>query len=105
MKMFGQSTREVIDGANREPNIPQTLLMMNGDFEDKIIRNPKNSLNMKIARAKTKAEKLDVIFLSILSRKPKSHELAKLSNFKMDRENTSALVWALFNSNEFKFKR
>ena len=105
MKMFGQSTRELIDGANREPNIPQTLLMMNGDFENKIILDKTNSLNKKMARAKSKAEKLELIFLSILSRKPRSAELIRLKNFDLNKENTSALIWALFNSNEFKFKR
>lgn len=105
MKMFGQSTREVIDGANREPNIPQTLLMMNGDFEKKIILDGKNSLNRHLRQANGRDAKLNVIFLSLLSRKAKSHELARLKNYKLDAQNTKDLVWALLNTNEFKFKR
>lgn len=104
LEMFGQSTREIIDGANKEPNIPQTLLMMNGDFENKIILDKKNSLNQKLAKCQNRTEKLDVIFISILSRKAKAEELERIK-FELNQENTTALIWALFNSNEFKFKR
>ena len=105
MKMFGQSTRELIDGANKEPNIPQTLLMMNGDFEKKIILDQKNSLNNHLKKAKSRQDKLNVIFLSLLSRQAKKHELARLKNYKLDAQNTKDLIWALLNTNEFKFKR
>ncbi|MCM8539843.1 MAG: DUF1549 and DUF1553 domain-containing protein [Lentisphaeraceae bacterium] len=105
MKMFGQSTRELIDGANKEPNIPQTLLMMNGDFEQRIILDGKNSLNTLIRANKSKQDRLDAIFLAILSRHPKSHELARLKDYELNDKNLKDLVWALLNSNEFKFKR
>ena len=105
IKMFGQSTREIIDGANREPNIPQTLLMMNGDFENKLIRDAGNSLHQKLKTTTDRLKKLEIIFMSILSRKPSSKELNRLKGFKLNKENTADLIWALFNSNEFKFKR
>lgn len=105
MKMFGQSTREIIDGANKEPNIPQTLLMINGDFEKKVIRDENNSLNKLIREQKTRKDKLETLFLAILSRKPQSHEIERLKNYELNAGNMKDLVWALINSNEFKFKR
>ncbi|MCM8529312.1 MAG: DUF1549 and DUF1553 domain-containing protein [Lentisphaeraceae bacterium] len=105
MKMFGQSTREIIDGANKEPNIPQTLLMINGDFEKKVIRDENNSLNKLIREQKTREDKLETLFLAILSRKPRNHEIERLKNYELNAGNMKDLVWALINSNEFKFKR
>ncbi|MEM0925071.1 MAG: DUF1549 domain-containing protein, partial [Planctomycetota bacterium] len=38
--LMGKSDRELIDGANKEPNIPQILYLMNGGLEQEIITQP-----------------------------------------------------------------
>ena len=110
MEVFGQKgcpvrRHSALKAKYKEPNIPQTLLMLNGGLENKIVLNGRNYLNTNIRSAKSNAEKLNVIFLSILSRKPKAHELRRLKNYKMNPNNVKDLVWVLMNSNEFKFKR
>lgn len=105
MKMFGQSTREIIDGANQEPNIPQTLLMINGDFEESILRQRNNYLQQNLTSVQSGEEKLEVLFLSILNRYPSKDETVRLKELKLTPENLKDLTWAMLNSNEFKFKR
>lgn len=92
--LMGKSNRELIDSANREPDIPQILYMMNGlgiPEDGLIIRRLQNAGNQK--------EKMELIWKAILGRLPKDSETALFKHAPND------IIWALLNSNEFRFVR
>ena len=97
--LMGKSDRELIDGANKEPNIPQILYLMNGHLEQEITTQPLAFIHQKLEGAATPDQRLEIIWKSILVRLPKESEKALVSHEQDD------LIWALLNSNEFRFAR
>jgi len=97
--LLGKSDRDVIDGANREPNIPQILYLMNGHLEHEITTQSQAYLNRKLDRVTNPKERLEIIWKAILGRLPKESEKPLVSQDQDD------LIWALLNSNEFRFVR
>lgn len=98
--IFGASTRELIDGASVEPNIPQILYLMNGKPEDHIIRW--GSLMRKKLLASH--DKPSALWLTILNRPLHDHEKSVAQDLKKF-EDIEDMAWALLNSNEFRFVR
>ena len=93
--LMGKSNRELIDSANLEPDIPQVLFMMNGP-----LTIPKDGLiYRKMNSAGNHEEKMAILWKSVLGRLPKKSEKALFKNEPDD------LMWALLNSNEFRFIR
>ena len=90
--LMGKSNRELIDDANLEPDIPQILFMMNGPGipEDALIHRKLNS-------AADQRVKMEILWKAILGRLPKDSEAPLFKNSPKD------VMWALLNSNEFKF--
>jgi len=87
--------------------------MMNGYVEEKIARDPASVLMQTVLTAKDEKECTDLIFLSMLNRKP-THSEAR--SWKKDfaeafqdndkskiKEVYADLIWMLANSNEFVF--
>ncbi len=97
--LLGKSDRELIDGANSEPNIPQILYMMNGHLEQEIASDSSSYLHRKLGECKSNDQKLEILWKAILGRTPKGSEKELASN------KTADLIWALLNSNEFRFTR
>lgn len=97
--LMGQSTRDLIDSANREPDIPQILYMMNGDLEDEVIDESTALIHRNLKGIEDRSERMAIIWKSILSRKPKASEKALFRHAEGD------IIWALLNSNEFKFSK
>jgi len=97
--LMGKSDRDLIDGANKEPDIPQILFLMNGDLEHEITTQPKAFIHRKLDSVSDPAKRMEIIWKAILSRLPKESEKPLFSNDQDD------LIWALLNSNEFKFVR
>lgn len=92
--LMGKSNRELIDEANQEPDIPQILFLMNG------LGIPKDALIYhKLNGATDHREKMELLWKAILGRLPKESEEPLFENTQED------LMWALLNSNEFKFVR
>ena len=92
--LMGKSNRELIDGANLEPDIPQILFMMNG------LGIPGDSLiYRKLSSAANHREKMELIWKAILGRLPRDSEELLFKNTPDD------VMWALLNSNEFRFGR
>jgi hypothetical protein len=77
LREFGQSDREIIENASDEASVPQALLVMNGPIGGQV-SNGWSALSLTLRRAKTADEKLDVLFLSLFSRKPAEAERAQL---------------------------
>ncbi|MDB4798570.1 PSD1 and planctomycete cytochrome C domain-containing protein [Verrucomicrobia bacterium] len=92
--LMGKSNRELIDSGNREPDIPQILYLMNG------LGIPEAGLiKRKLQSAESHEEKMVIIWKAILGRLPKDSEKPLFKNAPND------IIWALLNSNEFRFVR
>jgi hypothetical protein len=101
---FGQSQRRLPDAGQRNGSVPQLLMMMNGEAQT-MLTNPNVSLIFKdIATLATPKEKIECVFLSMLSRKPTASELERAQQEISKSENGYAdLTWALLNTLEFMF--
>ncbi len=92
--LMGKSDRGLIDDASLEPTIPQILFMMNG------LGVPKDALiERKLSEAKTKQQKMELLWKATLGRLPKESEAPLFAHAPDD------VMWALINSNEFRFVR
>lgn len=97
--LLGKSDRELIDGGNKEPNIPQILYLMNGQLEQEITTQKRVYIHQKIKDAKDPNGRMEILWKAILGRLPRESEKALASHEADD------LIWALLNSNEFRFTR
>ncbi len=124
LRTFGQSDRDVIEGANSGPATTQALTMLNG-FIDRELLKERSVLYQEMLKPKDVGSKVDILFLAILTRPPSpaERELGKqeiahaLLNFRKSnqagagadvaKESTKAalhnLAWVLLNGNEFLF--
>ncbi len=107
LRAFGQSDREQIDNAHHDPAVTQVLSLMNGAIENRIIRNPHTMLMQNVRAAEGVPAKIEVIYLSLLSRYPTSAEIQVwLEEAESHpQEAMQDLLWTLANSNEFLFVR
>ena len=92
--LMGKSNRELIDDSNLEPDIPQILFLMNG------LGIPEDALiHRKLNSAADQREKMEILWKAILGRLPKDSEEPLYVNSPDD------VMWALLNSNEFRFRK
>ena len=114
LREFGQSDREVIDNANSEPSVPQVLSMMNGILEKSVCRDRNSLLMQQAMQATSSQERVETVFLTMLSRKPSRQELntwrpdfdaAPQQNQNAMMDTFSDLIWTIANSNEFIFQK
>ena len=80
---------------------------MNGQIEKKIISNPRTVLMRNLVRTQSLSEKIDTVFLSMLSRQPSRAEKATWMKIAKEEGADSAndLIWTLANTGEFMFIR
>lgn len=97
--LMGQSNRDLIDSANLQPDIPQILYLMNGTLENEITTQGKALLHRKLLGVESRPKRMEIIWKAILCRLPKDSEEPLFAHAQDD------LIWALLNSNEFKFVR
>lgn len=105
LALFGQSNREVVDGATREPNMGQVLALMNGFVQREVIANPEAALNRGLAAAGTPEEKIRQLYLAVLSREPSVEEM-ELMRGEFDKNPESApanIAAAMVMSAEFLY--
>lgn len=76
--LFGQSGRDAVDGATREPNIGQVLSLMNGFVQQELIAKEKSKLNKDVREAPEPSDKIRQLYLAIFSREPTADEIAAL---------------------------
>lgn len=98
LEQLGRSDRELIDTSSREGSVSQVISFMNGQLADVAIS--KETYLTKNIAGKTPAEKTEIIFKSILARKPTLQEKATFAGAQDDD-----IIWALVNSSEFKFNK
>lgn len=100
---FGQSPRALIDGSTKTGSVPQVLMMMNGKAQ-KMLTSSDSLIFRTMEKVKSPPEKVEALFLSVLSRKPTLAEkdIAKRALSSGD-DGYSNMIWALINTREFIF--
>jgi hypothetical protein len=100
---FGQSPRALIDGSTKVGNVPQVLMMMNGKAQ-KMLTSPDSLIFRNMEKVRDPSEKVEAMFLSIMSRKPTMNEkdIAK-RNLAQGEDGYANMIWALINTREFMF--
>lgn len=98
LEQLGRGDRELIDSSSKEGSVTQVISFMNGQLID-IAANANTQLAKNVS-GKSPAETIDIIFKSILSRRPSIAEKANFAGCQNDD-----IIWALINSSEFKFNK
>jgi len=104
LRMFGQSDRETIENASLEASVPQALNLMNGPDFPQVTGN-NSYLNWNLRNIETLEDKIDVIYLSMLSRKPTEAERNLILSAREQRGDKliDDVVFAVMNGQEFLF--
>jgi hypothetical protein len=106
LRIFGQSDRETIENSSREATVPQALALLNGPVADALM-NPTSLFAGQVAKQTTSNDKMDAIYLGLLSRFPNDTErkvLGEVLNNRSDKAEAD-VVHALLNTGEFLFVR
>jgi len=105
LRQFGQSDRETIDGGRTVATVPQILAMFNGPITHAMLERG-SAIAEQIAD-KPPGEAVDVIFLTILSRRPDAEDRSLALEAIETAEDAATghgnVIWALLNTREFLF--
>ncbi len=103
LREFGQSDRETIENANNEASVPQALAMMNGQLLPQII-GKYSQLMLTVNKAPYPDDKIDAIYMTMLSRKPTAHERDTWLQAQSNGLGTfEDLIFSLLNTQQFIF--
>ena len=104
LREFGQSDREVIENANGSASVPQALNLLNGPTAE-MLRNANSVMGQEVEKAKTPEEKINTIYMAMLTRKPSAPEMKSLlAEVEVNGEKGyDNIVWALLNTQQFIF--
>ena len=106
---FGRPARQITCECERttQPNIAQALHLLNGDFLNKKLADPKGRIEKLLTAKKETAEIVEELYLATLSRSPRPEEVERarhwISQATNQREGLQDVLWALLNSREFMF--
>jgi hypothetical protein len=98
LEQLGRGDRELIDTSSKEGSVTQVISFMNGQLAEVAV-NKETHLAKTIA-GKSPSDTIEIIFKSVLSRKPTINEKNKFAGVQDDD-----IIWALVNSSEFKFNK
>ncbi len=113
LRQFGQSDRTIIAAGTTDGTVPQLLTLFNGPVTHMMLEAG-SVINDEVLAAQP-SNRIDVIFLSILGRRPTASERKiayqeikdNLQKYKNDPNKRLAgygnIIWALFNTREFLF--
>ncbi len=104
LRIFGQSDREVISNASDDASVPQALALLNGPVSE-VLNNPLSKLRQDLARAPTPGDKIDLLYVSLLGRRPVGEEKQLLANVIRERGDKSVadVTHALVTGSQFLF--
>jgi hypothetical protein len=102
LRMFGQSSRELVNDSSSEGSIPQTLMLMNGDIQF-MLSDKQSRLSIKLKKSGGFDPAVQFLFMSFFGRPPSPDELAAIREALQQGMKKEDLTWALFNSTEFLF--
>ncbi|MCB1230713.1 MAG: DUF1549 domain-containing protein [Verrucomicrobiae bacterium] len=115
LRMFGQSDKQLIENQFTGGSSPQVMALLNGNITNEVLASPEAYLIKDVANGtRGKGDKVEKLFLSILTRYPTSEEKSAASSGMRvkggDRDDPKAealalgnVVWALVNTREFLF--
>jgi hypothetical protein len=109
MDVFGRPARQIACECERnaQPNIAQALHLLNGDFLNKKIAEPKGRIEAGLTAKRPVKDLIGELYLVTLCRMPRPEEMSKASGWvasaKDEREGLQDLLWTLLNSREFLF--
>ncbi len=104
LREFGQSDRELIENASDDASVTQSLALLNGPVLDAI--TSRHSVLSRDMRGETFHDRLDTIYLTLLSRLPTSDEKTIFREaWEAEPESGSlrGIVWTLLNTRQFLF--
>ncbi len=112
LRVFGQSDRDTIQNASVQPTVPQALALLNGPMFNELMK-PNSVLMKSLATKETAEDKLDVIFLTVLSRLPSFAEknllLQEINRYDENGNNLhngyKNVIVALMNTRQYAFIR
>jgi len=102
LRQFGQSDRQIADSNSDEGNIPQVLMLMNGDAQS-VIGSPRSLVVQTAQKQATPEQQVESLYVSFFCRKPKAEEVATAKEALSGGLSLTDLTWVLFNTREFVF--
>jgi len=104
LRQFGQSARELISGSSTDGSVPQVLTMFNGPITHMLLEDGSTMYN-NVVKEKKMDDQIEVIFLTILSRKPskEEHAFAEAEIKSNGKSGYGNVIWSLVNTREFLF--
>ena len=104
LREFGQSDRETIENANYDASVPQALAMMNSQLLPGLMSNY-SQLMLTVSKAPYPDDKVEAIYMTLLSRKPTPKELDAWNKAQNTTPglDLSDLIYALINTQQFIF--
>ncbi|NRB75905.1 MAG: DUF1549 domain-containing protein [Verrucomicrobiales bacterium] len=119
LRMFGQSDKQLIENQFDDGSSPQVMALLNGKITNSVLTNPDAYLIKEIANGRgSKGDKVDKIFLSVLTRYPESNEksaansgmrartdsgMSDKQKMEVEAKAIGNVIWALVNTREFMF--
>lgn len=104
LREFGQSDRELVENASDEASITQALALLNGPALGAVMN--RYSVLSRSLEGKSMTEKLDIIYLTLLSRAPTKRERQIFEqSWEANPESRYAkdIVWTMLNTRQFLF--
>jgi hypothetical protein len=104
LREFGQSDRELIENASHDASVTQALAMLNGPTLSSVTN--KYSILMRDMKGEKFEDRLDTIYLTMLSRLPTDEEKAIFREaWAADPESgtVTGMVWTVLNTRQFLF--
>ena len=102
LRMFGQSSRDLVNDSSVEGSIPQALMLMNGGVQH-LLYDREARLSKMLRRSGDFKSAVQFLFLSFFCRPPTPDEINTIEQAIAEGMNKEDLSWALFNSTEFLF--
>ena len=102
LRMFGQSSRDLVNDSSVEGSIPQALMLMNGGVQH-LLYDKEARLSKMLKRSGDFKSAVQFLFLSFFSRPPTPDEMNTIEQALAEGMKKDDLSWALFNSTEFLF--
>ncbi len=104
LRSFGQSDREMVENANDQASITQALALLNGPAVAALTN--RYSVLVRDMSGEKFNDRLETIFLTMLSRKPRPEEIKIFQEaWKADPEagSVQGIVWTVLNMRQFLF--
>jgi len=102
LRMFGQSSRDLVNDSSVEGSIPQALMLMNGGVQH-LLYDRDARLSKMLRRSGDFKTAVQFLFLSFFCRPPTPDEMNAIEQALAQGMKKEDLSWALFNSTEFLF--